>query len=79
MCGIAGLISTLGASETLAPDPVRRMTARMHTRSPDAEGLWSHAFGLRIPGQGDAGAVAQEALAGSSLECSKTGLGGMVV
>ncbi|MBZ0159597.1 MAG: asparagine synthase (glutamine-hydrolyzing) [bacterium] len=40
MCGIAGVISTLGAAETSAPDAVRRMTARMSVRGPDAEGQW---------------------------------------
>lgn len=41
MCGIAGFISTPRASEASALDATRRMVARMHTRGPDAEGLWS--------------------------------------
>lgn len=41
MCGIAGFASTLEASETSAPDAVRRMTVRMSRRGPDAEGLWT--------------------------------------
>lgn len=43
MCGIAGLISTPRASETSALDATRRMVTRMHTRGPDAEGLWTSA------------------------------------
>ena len=41
MCGIAGFVSLQGVAEQSALDPVRRMTARMHNRGPDAEGLWS--------------------------------------
>lgn len=41
MCGIAGFISTSRASEASALDATRRMVARMHTRGPDAEGLWT--------------------------------------
>jgi asparagine synthase (glutamine-hydrolysing) len=42
MCGIAGFILAPGASEASALDATRRMVARMHTRGPDAEGLWAH-------------------------------------
>ena len=41
MCGIAGFVSTPGLSEAVAHQAVRRMTARMSRRGPDAEGLWS--------------------------------------
>lgn len=43
MCGIAGFISTPRASEASALDATRRMVTRMHTRGPDAEGLWTSA------------------------------------
>ena len=41
MCGIAGFVLAPGVAEPSALDPVRRMTARMSRRGPDAEGLWS--------------------------------------
>lgn len=41
MCGIAGFISTRGASKVSARDVVRRMTDRMSARGPDAEGIWA--------------------------------------
>lgn len=41
MCGIAGFISTPQCLKASAIDAVRRMTARMHLRGPDAEGVWS--------------------------------------
>ena len=41
MCGIAGLVSTPGASKASALDAVQRMTDRMRPRGPDAEELWS--------------------------------------
>jgi len=41
MCGIAGFVSTTGVAEPSALNPVRRMTARMHNRGPDAEGVWA--------------------------------------
>lgn len=41
MCGIAGFILTPRTSEASALDAVGRMVTRMHTRGPDAEGLWS--------------------------------------
>ena len=41
MCGIAGFISTPQCLKAAALDAVRRMTARMHTRGPDAEGVWT--------------------------------------
>lgn len=41
MCGIAGFISTSRVPAASALDAVRWMTNRMHTRGPDAEGLWS--------------------------------------
>jgi len=41
MCGIAGFISTSQVAEACAIDAVRRMTARMHARGPDAEGIWT--------------------------------------
>jgi len=40
MCGIAGFVSTERAAGPSAADAVRRMTARMKLRGPDAEGLW---------------------------------------
>lgn len=40
MCGIAGFISTPLTSEALTLEAVRRMSVRMHTRGPDAEGVW---------------------------------------
>ena len=43
MCGIAGFVSTTGASTGPAIDATRRMTDRMRLRGPDAEGLWSSA------------------------------------
>lgn len=41
MCGIAGFISIFPESEASALEAVRKMTTRMHTRGPDAEGVWS--------------------------------------
>src|SRR4030095_12300759 len=41
MCGIAGFVSTTGVAEPSELNPVRRMTARMHNRGPDAEGVWA--------------------------------------
>ncbi len=41
MCGIAGYIPTPRVSEASALEAVQRMSARMHTRGPDAEGVWS--------------------------------------
>ncbi len=41
MCGIAGLISKLDASNASARDAVRRMTDHMRVRGPDAEGVWA--------------------------------------
>ncbi|MDG4550491.1 MAG: asparagine synthase (glutamine-hydrolyzing) [Candidatus Contendobacter sp.] len=41
MCGIAGFMITPNVAETAAPEAVQRMIARMATRGPDAEGLWS--------------------------------------
>src|SRR5262245_1839116 len=41
MCGIAGLVSIPGVAEALPLEAVRRMTARMHSRGPDAEGMWA--------------------------------------
>lgn len=43
MCGIAGFIPTHRISEASALDATRRMVTRMHTRGPDAEGLWMSA------------------------------------
>jgi asparagine synthase (glutamine-hydrolysing) len=43
MCGIAGFVPTPGLSEAFAQQAVRRMTARMSRRGPDAEGLWTGA------------------------------------
>jgi asparagine synthase (glutamine-hydrolysing) len=43
MCGIAGFIFAWNATEASALDAVRRMTARMSRRGPDAEGLWTSA------------------------------------
>ena len=50
MCGIAGFISTRDASKASRLDAVRRMTAHMRLRGPDAEGVWEGlgvAFGHR--------------------------------
>ena len=41
MCGIGGWVSAKGGAVVPVPDAVRRMTARMHARGPDADGLWS--------------------------------------
>lgn len=41
MCGIAGFVQKSQAPLETALEAVRKMTARMHTRGPDAEGLWS--------------------------------------
>ena len=41
MCGIAGLALMPGVSTASVLDAVRRMTARMHARGPDAEGEWA--------------------------------------
>lgn len=41
MCGIAGVVFASSATEASALDAVRRMTARMSRRGPDAEGLWT--------------------------------------
>lgn len=41
MCGIAGFISIFPESGVSALEAVQQMTARMHTRGPDAEGVWS--------------------------------------
>jgi asparagine synthase (glutamine-hydrolysing) len=41
MCGIAGFLLPPGVVEPSALDPVRRMTARMSRRGPDAEGFWA--------------------------------------
>ncbi|WP_126455633.1 asparagine synthase (glutamine-hydrolyzing) [Sulfuriflexus mobilis] len=41
MCGIAGFTPTSRVSEASALDATRRMVTRMHTRGPDAEGVWA--------------------------------------
>jgi asparagine synthase (glutamine-hydrolysing) len=41
MCGIAGIALMPGVSKASALDAVRRMTARMHPRGPDANGEWA--------------------------------------
>lgn len=41
MCGIAGFISTPGASDASALDAVRRMSDRMQAHGTDAEDLWT--------------------------------------
>ena len=41
MCGIAGLASTPSASIASHLDVVRRMSARMRSRGPDAQGEWA--------------------------------------
>jgi asparagine synthase (glutamine-hydrolysing) len=41
MCGIAGIALMPGLSKASALDAVRRMTARMRSRGPDAEGEWA--------------------------------------
>lgn len=43
MCGVAGFVFTSNATEASTLDAVRRMTARMAPRGPDAEGLWTSA------------------------------------
>ena len=41
MCGIAGFLFLSESTEASPLDSVRRMTARMHTRGPDAEAVWA--------------------------------------
>jgi asparagine synthase (glutamine-hydrolysing) len=41
MCGIAGFLFLSDSTEASSLDSVRRMTARMHTRGPDAEAVWA--------------------------------------
>lgn len=41
MCGIAGFIATVYVSGASALEAVQRMSAPMHARGPDAEGLWT--------------------------------------
>lgn len=41
MCGIAGAAARPGVVQAALLEPVRRMTARMVKRGPDAEGIWS--------------------------------------
>ena len=43
MCGIAGFVLKALEPDVWALEAVRKMTARMHVRGPDAEGLWSAA------------------------------------
>ena len=40
MCGIAAVFALPGARDFLGIEAVDRMTARMHNRGPDAEGVW---------------------------------------
>ena len=41
MCGIAGFVSTGDVQSTSAREAIRRMTDRMRSRGPDAEGVWT--------------------------------------
>ena len=41
MCGIAGFVPSALVSDVLAKKVVQKMNASMHTRGPDAEGIWS--------------------------------------
>lgn len=41
MCGIAGIVSALGITNDQAEQAVRQMVSWMHTRGPDAEGVWA--------------------------------------
>lgn len=41
MCGIAGFIPMPGVTRESALEAVGRMTARLQSRGPDAEGAWA--------------------------------------